>query len=147
MKPWSMYLNSENDSRHEQSINYSRALRYLALALDIFDDEKCDENTCDSDLVLSALSIYGQAADVNLELVEYFYTNRPDKRETALYYAKEFIDRGTSFTESYQVGPEAQSFFKTMPKRYERLNQQHEEEQRQSVWPSEEETLQSSEEE
>lgn len=123
------FLNQEHDSRYDQIINYNRALRYLALALDVFDRQDCENNNCDPEIINIALSIYEQAAQVHLDLVEHFYQERLDKQGVSLNYAKHFSERALKIIEAYYVGEKAESHFAEILKRHRKLEQKHQKEE------------------
>ena len=121
------FLNADHNDADDQMVNYMRGLRYLALALDIFDQEECLINECTPGTVSSALSTFGQAAEVHLDLAE-FITRDVNKIESSLDFAKTFCERALEYVKAYEVGEEGESYFGQLLDRQRRVQEKFEEE-------------------
>lgn len=117
-------LNKEHETLNNQLVNYQRGLRYFALAIDIFEEHNCLQNECTNDMISSALSTYGQAAEVDLDLAE-FITKDVNKIERSLHYAKSFCEKGLQLVGHYSVGEHGETYFGELMARQRRLKEHY----------------------
>lgn len=110
-------LNAHHATKQHQVDHYDKALHFLGEAVEVFETKtKCgdtsDDGTltveymeehCPPALIATTISIYGQFAEVLLELAEFFYIETEDK-EAAFDFAKQYIDKGLALFVIYQGG-------------------------------------------